>query len=156
SLRLDEATAHPRLVLAEEQKVVRWEETPRPVVDNPKRFDSSRCVLTREGFTSGRHFWEVEVASGGAWAVGVAKETLGRKGRVGVTPQGGIWAVGQCGGQLQALTSPPTPISCPGGPQVLGVFLDYEEGRVVFVDSQGGVPIFSYPPVDFGGEKIFP
>ncbi|XP_049648915.1 E3 ubiquitin-protein ligase TRIM39-like isoform X2 [Accipiter gentilis] len=156
SLTLDPETAHPRLVLSEDRKRVRWEDTRQPVPDNPKRFDSSRCVLGCQGFSAGRHYWEVEVGDGEAWAVGVAKESVRRKGRISVNPKVGIWAVGQCGSQYQALTSPTIPISLLAAPKVIGIYLDYEAGRVAFFDSNNEAPIFTYPPTSFAGEQILP
>ncbi|XP_062370566.1 E3 ubiquitin-protein ligase TRIM39-like [Cinclus cinclus] len=156
SLTLDPDTAHPRLALSEDGKCVRWEETRRAVPEHPKRFDSSRCVLAREGFGCGRHYWEVRVTHGTAWAIGVAKESVPRKGRISVKPEVGIWAVGQCGSQCQALTSPSVPISLPQAPEVVGVYLDYEAGRVAFFDSQREMPMFTYPPAAFGGERVLP
>ncbi|XP_063245251.1 LOW QUALITY PROTEIN: E3 ubiquitin-protein ligase TRIM39-like [Prinia subflava] len=156
SLTLDPDTAHPRLALSEDGKSVRWGDTRGTVPDHPKRFDSSRCVLGREGFGSGRHYWEVRVGRGAAWAVGVAKESVPRKGRVSIKPEVGIWAVGQCGSQCQALTSPAVPIRLPEAPEVVGVYLDYEAGRVAFFDCRRGVPMFAYPPASFGGERLLP
>ncbi|XP_066064407.1 E3 ubiquitin-protein ligase TRIM39-like [Chamaea fasciata] len=156
SLTLDPDTAHPRLALSEDGKRVRWEDTRRAVPDHPKRFDSSRCVLGREGLGPGRHYWEVRVDGGAAWALGVAKGSVRRKGRVSVKPEAGIWAVGQCGSQCQALTSPAVPIALPEAPEVVGVYLDYEAGRVAFFDSQREVPMFAYPPASFGGEQVLP
>ncbi|XP_065520958.1 E3 ubiquitin-protein ligase TRIM39-like [Lathamus discolor] len=156
SLTLDPDTAHPRLVLCGEHKSVRWGGTRRPLPDNPERFDSSRCVLARGGFSTGRHYWEVALGHGQVWALGVAKESVRRKGRISINPTEGIWAVGQCGSKSQALTSPPVPIALPAAPAVIGVYLDCEEGRVAFFDSHNGVPIFSHPPTAFAGEKILP
>lgn len=156
SLTLDPDTAHARLALSEDGKRVRWEDTRRAVPEHPERFDSSRCVLARQGFTSGRHYWEVQVTHGAAWAVGVAKESVPRKGRISVRPELGIWAVGQCGRQCQALTSPAVPISLPEPPEVVGVYLDYEAGRVAFLDPRREVPMFAYPPASFGGERLLP
>ncbi|NXT06324.1 BT1A1 protein, partial [Prunella fulvescens] len=156
SLTLDPDTAHPRLALSEDGKSVRWEDTRRSIPDHPKRFDSSRCVLAREGFSSGRHYWEVRVGEGAAWALGVAKESVRRKGRVGVKPELGIWAVGQCGRQCQALTSPAVPIALPEPPEVVGVYLDCEAGRVAFWDARGQRPMFAFPAAAFGGERVLP
>ncbi|NXP95121.1 A33 protein, partial [Passerina amoena] len=137
-------------------KCVRWDDARRSIPDHPKRFDSSRCVLAREGFTCGRHYWEVQVRQGSAWALGVAKASVARKGRVSVKPERGIWAVGQCGSQCQALTSPSVPIALPEAPEVVGVYLDYEGGRVAFFDAQREVPMFAYPTARFGGEELLP
>ncbi|XP_066426775.1 E3 ubiquitin-protein ligase TRIM39-like [Molothrus aeneus] len=156
SLTLDPDTAHPRLALSEDGKCVRWDDARRSIPDHPKRFDSSRCVLAREGFTCGRHYWEVQVCQGSAWALGVAKASVARKGRVSVRPERGIWAVGRCGSQCQALASPSVPISLPEAPEVVGVYLDCEGGRVAFFDVQRDVPMFAYPAARFGGEELLP
>ncbi|XP_032533418.1 E3 ubiquitin-protein ligase TRIM58-like, partial [Chiroxiphia lanceolata] len=140
-------------------KRVRWEGgTRRTLPDHPKRFDSSRCVLALQGFTSGRHYWRVEVGAGGAaWALGVAKESVPRKGRLRVEPGGGIWAVGQCGSRCQALASPAVPLALRDPPRVVGVYLDYEGGRVAFFDGgEEEEPMFAYPPTCFGGERVLP
>ncbi|NXH44222.1 BT1A1 protein, partial [Dicaeum eximium] len=156
SLTLDPDTAHPRLALSEDGKRARWDGSRGAVPDHPKRFDASRCVLGHQAFSSGRHYWEVQVAHGHAWAVGVAKESVRRKGRVSISPEVGIWAVGHCGGQCQALTSPSVLIALPRAPEVVGVYLDYEAGRVAFFEARRDVAIFAFPPASFGGERVLP
>ncbi|XP_074976057.1 uncharacterized protein LOC142069292 [Caretta caretta] len=116
NVTLDPDTAHPRLVLSKDEKSVRWEHTLQQLPSNPERFDSELCVLGCEGFTSGRHCWEVEVG-GRRWAVGVARESVGRKGEIIRSPERGIWAVGWWEGQFWALTSPVTPSAPEPGPQ---------------------------------------
>ncbi|NXA57274.1 BT1A1 protein, partial [Nothocercus julius] len=106
SLTLDPDTAHPHLVLSADGKSVRWEGTRRALPELPGRFDASRCVLARGGFSGGRHYWEVAVGAGAAWAVGVARESVRRKGRLSVSPAAGIWAIGKCGSRYQALACP--------------------------------------------------
>lgn len=155
-LSLDPDTANPYLVLSEDKRSVRLRSAPQELPANPKRFDYSFCVLAAEGFVAGRHYWEVEVGDGEAWAVGVAKESVERKGRISVKPEVGIWAVGQCGAQYQALTSPTSPITLHSAPKVIGIYLDYEAGRVAFFDANNEVPIFAYPPTSFGGERVLP
>ncbi|XP_029442727.1 E3 ubiquitin-protein ligase TRIM39-like, partial [Rhinatrema bivittatum] len=57
---LDPETAHPQLDLSKDLKCVRRGAPARKVPDSPKRFDSELYVLGHEGFTTGRHYWEVE------------------------------------------------------------------------------------------------
>ncbi|XP_010223340.1 PREDICTED: E3 ubiquitin-protein ligase TRIM11-like [Tinamus guttatus] len=94
--------------------------------------------------------------AGDAWAIGVAKESVRRKGRLSVNPGSGIWAVGQCGSRYQALAVPSVPIKLLAVPKAIGVYLDYEAGRVAFFDATNGAPMFAYPPAAFGGERMLP
>ncbi|XP_053902991.1 butyrophilin subfamily 1 member A1-like [Malaclemys terrapin pileata] len=158
NVTLDPDTAHPNLILSEDQKSVTWGDTRQDLPDNPERFDSWGCVLGCEGFTSGRHCWEVEVGvgSGGGWAVGVARESVGRKGGISLSPEGGIWAVEWLVGQFQALTSPVTPLPLSRAPSRIRVCLDCDRGQVTFIDAGDEAPIFTFPPGSIPGERIRP
>ncbi|CAM4560070.1 unnamed protein product [Lepidochelys kempii] len=155
NVTLDPDTAHPQLVLSEGGKSVRRGDT-RQLPDTPERFDTVRCVLGCGGFTAGRHCWEVEVGGGGSWAVGVARESVGRKGGISRSPEGGIWAVERCGGRFRALTSPATPLTLSRAPSRIRVCLDCGRGQVTFIDAGAEAPIFTFPPGSVPGERIRP
>uniref|UniRef100_A0A8C3T7J0 Zinc finger protein RFP-like n=1 Tax=Chelydra serpentina TaxID=8475 RepID=A0A8C3T7J0_CHESE len=134
NVTLDPDTAHPQLVLSEDGKNVRCGDTEQELPDNPERFDTWPCVLGCEGFTSGRHCWEVEVGDGRFWAVGVARESVSRKGWISCSPDRGIWAVGWWGNQFRALASPVTPLPLSRVPSRIRVCLDCDRGQVTFID----------------------
>ncbi|XP_034644959.1 butyrophilin subfamily 1 member A1-like isoform X2 [Trachemys scripta elegans] len=156
NVTLDPDTAHPQLVLSEDRKIVYWGDTWELLPNNPERFDTELCALGCEGFTSGRHCWEVEVGDGRSWAVGVARESVGRKGRISCSPKGGIWAIGWGEGQFRALTSPVTPLYLSRAPSRIRVCLDCDRGQVTFIDAGGEAPIFTFPPGSVPGERIRP
>ncbi|XP_037771137.1 butyrophilin subfamily 1 member A1 [Chelonia mydas] len=156
NVTLDPGMAHPQLLLSVDCKSVKRLITRLDRLDNPKRFDYECCVLGVEGFTSGRHYWEVEVGCGGYWAVGIARESVRRKGEIIFSTEEGIWAVGHWGNQYLAVTSPRSPLALKQVPKKIRVFLDYEVGKVAFFDADKGVLIFTFPPASFAGEKIHP
>uniref|UniRef100_A0A8C0IS41 Zinc finger protein RFP-like n=1 Tax=Chelonoidis abingdonii TaxID=106734 RepID=A0A8C0IS41_CHEAB len=152
NVTLDPDTAHPRLILSADRKGVRWgRHTRQNLPDNPERFDSLRCVLGSEGFTSGRHYWEVGTEMRGVWGMGVARESVSRKGRISFTPEQGIWAVWCWEDQYWAPTSPAQSIPFPPsqGPRRIRVYLDYEGERVAFFDAGTGDPMVTFPPASF-------
>uniref|UniRef100_A0A8C3FBU8 B30.2/SPRY domain-containing protein n=1 Tax=Chrysemys picta bellii TaxID=8478 RepID=A0A8C3FBU8_CHRPI len=168
NVTLDPDTAHPRLILSADRRSVRWGDKRQKLPNNPERFDSWPCVLGCEGFTSGRHYWELEVEAevwlGGFCDVGVARASVSRKGQISFNPEQGIWAVGCSEDQYRAHTSPGQRITLsPGraprriqGPRRIRVYLDYERGQVAFFDAGTRDPIFTFPPASFAGERIPP
>ncbi|XP_053235574.1 zinc finger protein RFP-like isoform X1 [Podarcis raffonei] len=157
NVTLDPDTAHPRLILSEDQKSVRRGDKPQALPDNPERFSDWPCVLGREGFTAGRHFWEVTVESGEWWALGVARKSVERKGIFPLRPERGIWAVGKRGEKYLACTSPDSsPLSLSEEPRRIRVTLDYEGGRVSFSGADSGAELYTFSGASFSGETLLP
>ncbi|XP_058867856.1 E3 ubiquitin-protein ligase TRIM39-like isoform X2 [Acipenser ruthenus] len=154
---LDPDTAHPELILSSEGKRVREGETRQSLPDNPKRFDSWFCVLGREGFTSGRRYWQVQVGGNTPWRLGVSRESAPRKGGFSMTPQQGYWTVEWWSDEFTALTDPRTPLPRSLKPQKLGVYLDYEEGQLSFYNVETRSHIYTFIDMEFNpNEKLYP
>ncbi|NXL00629.1 TRI27 protein, partial [Mesembrinibis cayennensis] len=153
---LDPDTANARLVLSRDRRGVRWTDAGQDLPATPQRFDACGCVLGCRGFTAGRHCWEVEVAGGRTWALGVARCSLPRKGWLEFRPEKGIWAMGWCGNGYRAFTSPITTFPATGETGRVWVALDYGGGQVAFYLAKREPPIFTFQKASFGGESIFP
>ncbi|XP_029440404.1 butyrophilin subfamily 1 member A1-like [Rhinatrema bivittatum] len=141
---LDPETAHPRLLLTDE-KTVKYGGTGEDVLVDLLRFDSYLCVLGREAFTSGRHYWEVEVGDGRRWHLGVCRDSVRRKGRITRSPEEGFWAIElRWGGEYWTLTSPRTLLPLSKSPRAVGIFLDYEAEEVSFYDAENKSKLFTF------------
>ncbi|NXU95620.1 BT1A1 protein, partial [Xiphorhynchus elegans] len=151
TVTLDPATAQFQIVVSEDSRTAGHQESPPASLPSGKEhFESLRCVLGRQGFVGGRHCWAVEVRPGPDWALGVAQEFVSRKGCFGLSPESGVWAVGQWLGQLQALTWPsPTSLPHSKALQCIEVALDYTGGWVAFRDADSQTEIFVFPPAIF-------
>ncbi|XP_032998263.1 zinc finger protein RFP-like isoform X2 [Lacerta agilis] len=157
NVTLDPDTAHPRLILSKNRKGVRRGGKHQVLPYNPEGFTDRPCVLGLEGFTAGRHFWEVSVESGIEWAVGVARKSVEKKGDFSFRPEGGIWSVGKSGGKYSAFTSPySSPLSLSWQPRRIRVNLDYEGGRVSFYDADSGAKLYTFSGASFSGETLLP
>ncbi|XP_044839059.1 E3 ubiquitin-protein ligase TRIM39-like [Mauremys mutica] len=141
---LDPYTAHPNLVLSEDQKRVRLGDTRQDLPNNPERFDPCVFVLGAEGFAGGRRYWEVEVGDKTRWNLGVCRESVSRKGQVTLTPGNGYWVVWLRDGEYEALTSTPTPLPMSIRPRRVGIFLDYEAGEVSFYNVTDRSHLFTF------------
>uniref|UniRef100_A0A5F7ZU31 RING-type E3 ubiquitin transferase n=1 Tax=Macaca mulatta TaxID=9544 RepID=A0A5F7ZU31_MACMU len=145
---LDPDTAHPDLLLSEDRRSVRrcpLRHLGESVPDNPERFDSEPCVLGRESFASGKHYWEVEVENVIEWTVGVCRDSVERKEEVLLLPQNGFWTLDMHKGQYRALSSPKRILPLKESLCRVGVFLDYEAGDVSFYNMRDRSHIYTCP-----------
>ncbi|XP_073715740.1 zinc-binding protein A33-like [Misgurnus anguillicaudatus] len=153
---LDPDTAHPKLILSKERKQVRHGDIKHELPDNPERFYPCVYVLGKEGFASGRFYFEVQVKDKTDWDLGVARESINRKGAIIETPQNGFWTVQlRNENEYKALAGPPVSLCVKVKPQKVGVFVDYEEGLVCFYDVESRSHIYSFTDQTFN-EKLFP
>ncbi|XP_028847463.1 E3 ubiquitin-protein ligase TRIM39 isoform X2 [Denticeps clupeoides] len=155
NVTLDPNTAHPRLILSPDRKQVRCSERHQPLPDTPERFDRVVCVLGHQGFTTGRHYWEVDVEGKTDWDVGVASHSINRKGKITVNPSNGYWFLSLRDKTNYAFrTEPSTNLPISLQPQKIGVFLDYEKGQVSFYNVHAKVHIYTF--VDTFCDTIYP
>uniref|UniRef100_A0A3Q3DHR3 Tripartite motif-containing protein 35-like n=1 Tax=Hippocampus comes TaxID=109280 RepID=A0A3Q3DHR3_HIPCM len=122
--------------------------------DNPERFGHFVFALGSEGFTSGRHAWEVEVGDKEDWMLGVVKESIDRKGRISGCPEGGFWMISHYEGEYSAMTRPSTPLRVEAELSRVRVQLDYDAGKVIFSNPVSMTPIYTF--TDFFADKMYP
>ncbi|KAL0157538.1 hypothetical protein M9458_045614, partial [Cirrhinus mrigala] len=118
---LDPDTANPKLFLSDDEKQVSHGDTEQHIPENPKRFDVGLCVLAKQGFSSGRFYYEVQVK-------GKTEESTNRKGEITLTPEDGFWTViVKNESHYIVFDNPVVMFSLGVKPEIVGVFVDYEE-----------------------------
>lgn len=144
-ITLDPHTAHPRLIISVDGKQVHCGDRHQLVPDNPERFDRVVCVLAREGFSSGRHYWEVEVGGKTDWDLGVASRSVNRKGKITVSPAHGYWFLSLRDRNDYAFrTEPSTNLTVNIKPSRIGIFVDCDKGLVSFYNVEARVLIYTF------------
>ncbi|KAH1181150.1 hypothetical protein KIL84_002084 [Mauremys mutica] len=83
-ITLNSETAHPNLSISQDKKKFAHEPQPQKVPPTPERFND--CVLSSEGFSSGKHYWEVDVRSSTDWDLGVARKSIQKKRKIFLVP----------------------------------------------------------------------
>ncbi|XP_039669322.1 E3 ubiquitin-protein ligase TRIM21-like [Perca fluviatilis] len=153
---LDPDTAHPKLILSDDGKEVNESDVRKNLPDNPKRFSLYCIVLGKQSFSSGRFYFEVKVKGKSNWDLGVARESIDRKGRITTSPRYGNWTLLlRNRNEYIAAADPQVRLSLKYSPKKVGVFVDYEEGLVSFYDVDAAALIYSFTGCSFT-ENLFP
>ncbi|XP_078112562.1 E3 ubiquitin-protein ligase TRIM39-like [Sander vitreus] len=153
---LNPDTAHPKLILSDDGKQVKHDDVKKNLSDNPERFDTGPNVLAKQSFSSGRFYYEVQVKGKTHWYLGVARESINRKGSITPSPQIGYWLI--CLSNANEYKSCADHVIClslKSRPEKVGVFVDYEEGLVSFYDVNAAALIYSFTGCFFT-EKLYP
>ncbi|XP_049928452.1 E3 ubiquitin-protein ligase TRIM21-like [Epinephelus moara] len=153
---LDPDTAQSWLIVSVDGKQVHDDDEWTNVPNNSERFDNCFCVLAEQSFSSGRFYFEVQVEGKTDWDLGVAKESVNRKGKIIQIPQKGYWTISlRNENEYKARAGPDVSLSLKSRPEKVGVFVDYEEGVVSFYDVDATALIYSFTGCCFT-EKLYP
>ncbi|XP_012512479.1 PREDICTED: tripartite motif-containing protein 60-like [Propithecus coquereli] len=142
---LDVDTAHPQLAVSEDRKAVRYGRTKQKGACNARRFHLCPAVLGSQRFSSGRHYWEVEVGKKPKWILGVCRDGVARSWQDQPSVLGGFWAVGRymCGGYVAS--GPRRAHLLPAvRPSKIGIFLDCELGEVSFYNMNDRSVLYTF------------
>ncbi|NXK69471.1 TRI69 ligase, partial [Sylvietta virens] len=151
---MDPETAGPFVVLSQDHKTLQCGDGDENLPDIAKRF-ANTAVLGSQGFTSGRHYWEVEVDKENAWAVGVALESLPRKEPYMEPTCKEVWALRlDWDDEYKTDRVPPDPLELTEQLQRVRVHLDYDAGRVTFYNAENMMQIVQFETTFT--EKVFP
>eukprot|EP00076_Gallus_gallus_P031161 XP_015155975.1 butyrophilin subfamily 1 member A1-like [Gallus gallus] len=150
---LNADTAHTRLEVSEDGKSVTDTGVIRQVPSKEERFDSHTFVLAKEGYTSGRQYWEVDVGKRRNWILGVASESVARKGIMTLSPKNGFWVIGLADGEeYWAHTDPWTRLTVSGKPEKIGIFLNFSANKLSFYNAKKKIALYTFTSI--GGSRL--
>ncbi|XP_040203091.1 E3 ubiquitin/ISG15 ligase TRIM25-like [Rana temporaria] len=130
---LDGNTANNNLQISDDRKTVSWSDTYQNRPETPERFQCSQ-VLSSQSFSSGRHYWEVDVGGSDDWTVGMCYPSIERRGGSWIGYNKKFWGLDRSGNQYSVIHDrKETPLP-PNVSSRVRIYLDYEAGRISFYD----------------------
>ncbi|KAM4697692.1 uncharacterized protein WCC33_013286 [Rhinophrynus dorsalis] len=133
-LVLDLHSAHQNVVVSSDLKTVSRSEINQRHPRKPQRFKFYYQVLSTRKFSSGQHYWEVETSQSGGWKVGMSYPSIGKKGEQSWIGNNKVsWCLYMYSKEYSVIhDSKVRQLSLDSLCQRLGVYLDYEAGRLSF------------------------
>ncbi|KAJ8365191.1 hypothetical protein SKAU_G00140220 [Synaphobranchus kaupii] len=151
---LDPDTAHPKLVISPDGGCASYTDTWQELPESPARFDTTLNVISREGFTQGRHYWEVDVGGKTYWEVGLTYPSIPRKGREEDCWLGrgaDSWCVEFFDGVYTAWHGGEAhTLGVTQRFKRIGIFCSFPGGNVSFLGMDSMVPLFTFCTGTFG------
>ncbi|KAM9425727.1 uncharacterized protein KZ484_012673 [Pholidichthys leucotaenia] len=151
---LDPMTNHPWLQLSDDKRKVQEGLSESDLSYSTQRFDSWPCVLGWEGYSSGCHYWEVDIAKNGYWRIGLTTADSKRHGQFPMTPKEGYWVLWRGTNHFFACSKPEMDLPLSLIPRRIGVYLDYEEGQISFYNTETKTHIYTFTGTFRG--KLYP
>ncbi|XP_033471245.2 E3 ubiquitin-protein ligase TRIM39-like [Epinephelus lanceolatus] len=154
-LTFDPDTAYCSLVISQDGKQVTNVGRKQKLPYSPKRFEVCAEVLAKEGFTSGKFYYEVQVTGKTNWYLGVVRESVERKKNMTLLVENGYWTFGLKEGSYRAYTTPRVELSLTEKLEKVAIFVDYDKGKVSFYDVNSKSHIYSFTGCHFT-ETLYP
>ncbi|XP_053188624.1 probable E3 ubiquitin-protein ligase TRIML1 [Scomber japonicus] len=145
---LDPGTAHPKLIISPSGDSATYTDTWQELPDLPDRFDTTLNVISLQGFSFGRHYWEIDVTGKTYWELGVTYPTIPRKGTnedcwLGRGDES--WCVEFFDGEYTAWHGG-VPHQLPFTKRFchIGILCSFPAGLVTFLEADNMTPLFSF------------
>ncbi|XP_073479462.1 E3 ubiquitin/ISG15 ligase TRIM25-like [Aquarana catesbeiana] len=133
---LDGNTAHNYLQISDVRKIVSKSDIEQNHPETPERFQDCSQVLSSRSFSSGRHYWDVDVGGSDIWRVGMCYPSIERRGVGSVIGNNKkSWGLDRYNNQYSVIHDS-YKILLPTNPSSnrVRIYLDYEAGRISFYD----------------------
>ncbi|XP_063309319.1 E3 ubiquitin/ISG15 ligase TRIM25-like [Pelobates fuscus] len=134
---LDVNTAGNNVTVSGHMKTISWSIINQSGPEIPERFQYKQTLSSRS-FSSGRHYWEVEDSKSGWWRLGMAYQSIAKKeGQSWIGYNNKSWGFGRWWYNRQyEVRHDSKVIELPHHPssQRIGIYLDYEAGRLSFYE----------------------
>ncbi|KAM5192005.1 LOW QUALITY PROTEIN: uncharacterized protein ACMZJ9_004975 [Mantella aurantiaca] len=133
---LDVRTAGNDLHISGDRKTASGSYDCRNRPETPGRFECPQ-VISCQGFSSGRHYWEVDVGGSEDWIVGMCYPSIDRRGDQSVIGWNKkSWGLERWGGNQYSMIHDGKEVRLPGNVSSdrVRIDLDYEAGRISFYD----------------------
>ncbi|XP_073479461.1 E3 ubiquitin-protein ligase TRIM39-like [Aquarana catesbeiana] len=132
-------TANNNLQISEDRKTVSKSDRNQNHPETPERFqDCSFQVMSSQSFSSGRHYWEVDVGGSDIWRVGMCYPSIERRGGESVIGNNKkSWVLNKDDDDDEYSVAHDSKWSLlPTSPSSnrVRIYLDYEAGRISFYD----------------------
>ncbi|KAG9467006.1 E3 ubiquitin/ISG15 ligase TRIM25-like [Eleutherodactylus coqui] len=133
---LDTNTAADYVFVSGDLKTATWSQVKRKYRNVPHRFETFCQILSTGSFSSGQHYWEVEMSRSEMCDVGVTYPSIEREGEhSGIGDNEKSWSLRMFEGKFSALhNAVETSILPESSCQRIGIYLDYEAGRLSFYE----------------------
>ncbi|XP_040923510.1 probable E3 ubiquitin-protein ligase TRIML1 isoform X2 [Betta splendens] len=152
-VRLDPDTAHPKLIISSQGDSAAYTDTWQQLPDLPGRFDTTLNVLSLQGFSFGRHYWEIDVTGKTYWELGVTYPSIPRRGTTESCWLGRgeeSWCVEFFDGEYTAWhAAVPHQLPFTRRFSRIGVLCSFPVGLVTFLEADDMTPLFCHCAVTF-------
>ncbi|XP_068129292.1 E3 ubiquitin/ISG15 ligase TRIM25-like [Hyperolius riggenbachi] len=132
---LDVNTAGNKIHISDDRKVASRSENSHNRPETAQRFQRYRQVLSSRSFSSGRHYWEVDVGGSDEWIVGMCYPSIDRRevlqSLIGFNNKS--WGLVRVGNQYSVIHDSAIiqlPDKIPN--EKVRIYLDYEAGQISF------------------------
>ncbi|XP_077327304.1 E3 ubiquitin-protein ligase Midline-1-like [Lithobates pipiens] len=133
---LDGNTANNYLQISDDRKTVSRSDVEQNHPETPERFQDDYQVMSSRSFSSGRHYWEVDVGGSRWWTVGMCYPSIDRRGgQSAIGYNNKSWALNMsCDEHILIHDSDETFLVDDIFSKRVRIYLDYEAGRISFYD----------------------